>query len=359
MSTNTAAARVFVRHADEDKAIVSALVELLETALLLGGQDIFCTCLPGRGPATGERLDFEIERRVKEAKAFLYVVTKNSLRSEWARNEVSLRQTLPTQVRARLPVRLPDVPVDSLPAALRVVKVPALTSAAVVYELLRDVASKLSIELQPPEMYQEKVESVLRASRARALAPEEQELPRLLPGRRRLLRLFVVGSGVGQTIFMLPIGPNSDAGEFDKFLALLVDLDLSDSAEYRELARVGKLPASASMIRQFTDALSAIGDLIDRRGSEQERQWFKAGQLLYNYAIRRARAEQSADSADVMLQDADAMLSALDTLVDQLDLPKGLAAEMSAFIARARANTDAETLLKKANDVVNCAYFLL
>lgn len=360
MSTNTVVARVFVCHAEEDKVLVSALVELLEAALFLGGQEIFCTCLPGRRTAMGKRLDTEIERQVKEATAFLCVVTKNSLRSEWVKDEVNLRRTLPPQLRALVPVRLPDVSIDSLPANLRPLSMPALDSPAVVYELLREVASKLSIrELQPPELYQEKVDSVLQASRLGSSAPGGQELPRFLPGQRRLLRLFVVGSGVGKTIFMLPIGPNSDAGEFDKFLALLVDLDLSDSAEYRELARVAKLPASASMIQQFTDALSSIGELIERRGSQQEGLWFKAGQLLYNYAIRRARAAQSADSAEVMLKDTDAMLSALDTLVDGLDPPKGLAVEISEFIARARENADAETLLKKANDVVNCAYFLL
>ena len=178
-------------------------------------------------------------------------------------------------MRALLPVRVPDVSVDSLPTGLRNLNVPLLNSRSVLHGLLREIAAKLNVrELQPAEMYQAKMDAVLQALKE-LQAP--RELPPSPPSQRRLLQLFVVGSGVGKTIFLAPIGPNSDTDEFEKFLKLLVDLELSDSSEYKELVRVVESPESREMIMEFSDALSSIYNLVETIGSDREFQWFKWG----------------------------------------------------------------------------------
>lgn len=358
MSTETtAAARIFVCHSEQDAQLVTALVDLLETALLLPGQDIFCTSLPGRSLPMGVRLDKEIEKRVKNSEVFLYVVTNNSLRSEWVQDEFNTRLTLPAETRTILPLRLPNVSPDSFSPRLRSMRVAKLSSATVLHELLSEIASKLRLGgLQAAKIYQPKVDAVLRAAKE---SPKPYSSPPSPSIQKRLMRLFVVGSGVGKTIFILPIGPNSDSGEFEKFLKLLVDLELSDGPAYKELAKLNDSTASKTTIQSAADALNSIYALIETTGSDEEFAWFKMGHFVQNYTIRWFRAATSPESADEMLRDADAMLSALGTLSEQLNLPSGLSREISSFLTLARNKAEADTLLQKANDVVNCAYFLL
>ena len=354
MSTETTAApKIFVCHSERDTPLVSALVDLLETALLLRRGDVFCTSLPGRCLPMGARLDEEIEKKVKDSRVFLYVVTNASLRSEWTRDEFNTRLTLPAETRAILPVRLPNVPVSSFPARLQGLRVAVLDSPAALHELLSEIAAKLGPrERQTPEIYQSKIDAVLQTTKEYPSSPPPAS-------QKRLMQLFVVGSGVGRTFFILPIGPNSDSGEFEKFMKLLVDLKLSDSLAYRELAKVDYSTASATTISSSADALGSIHTLIETTGSDEEFAWFKMGNFVQDYAIRWVRAATSPDSADDMLRDADAILSAIETLVEQLNPPSGLSTEISTFLTLARNKADADTLLKKANDVVNCAYFLL
>ena len=357
MSTETnAAPRIFVCHSERDTRLVSALVDLLETALPLSGRDVFCTSLPGHSLPMGARLDEEIEKLVKNSEVFLYIVTNASLRSDWTKDEFSTRLTLPAKTRAILPVRLPNVSVSALPARLSGLKVPILDSITALHEVLAEIARRLGIgEQRAPEVYQAKMDAVL------------QQIARDVPGnlalfpssQKRFLRLFVVGSGVGKTFFILPFGPNSDADEFQKFLKLMVDLELSDEPAYKELAETDYSLPSRTLINSATDTLASIYKVIEATGSDEEFAWFKMGHFIQNYAVRWAHVAISPESADDLLRDRSAILSAIEILVEQLKPPRALSTEISRFITLARNKEDADTLLKKANDVVNCAYFLI
>jgi len=358
MSTETIAApKIFVCHSEQDAQLVSALVDLLETALFLRGRDVFCTSLPGHCLPPGARLEEAIKEMVLKSGVFLYVVTNDSLRSDWVSGEFNMRLTLPEEARAILPVRLPNVSDTHLSPRLMGFNVVALNSPAVLHALLTEIAAKLRLESRAePEIYQARIEAVLQTTTKERTNSANSE-PAPLSGQKRLMQFFVVGSGVGKTFFMLPMGPNSDSDELDKFLKLLADLGLSDSSAYRELLKVDD--STAAGIERAADALASIYTLVQETGSDEEFAWFRMGQLVQDYAIRWVRAEQSPDSADAMLRDADAMLAAVATLVEQLNPPGGLSTEISKFLTLAREDADAAALLKKANDVVNCAYFLL
>lgn len=84
-------AQVFISHASEDKAIVDPLVDLIESSLNLPSSAITYTSAVDHGLQPGEGVNPQLVALIRDAVAFVVVVSPKSMASDYVKVEVGIR----------------------------------------------------------------------------------------------------------------------------------------------------------------------------------------------------------------------------------------------------------------------------
>jgi Mrp family chromosome partitioning ATPase len=152
---------VFVSHSSVDEDIAEALVDLLCTALPLRRADFRCTSVAGAQLGGGDITDDRLRREIREAPAFLSLITKQSFASTYVLFELG----------ARWGSGQPHIPLLAKGAGVEVLKEPLKATNALqlndennVLQLVHDLAGILGRKSEPPHSYINKVRKVVEIS---------------------------------------------------------------------------------------------------------------------------------------------------------------------------------------------------
>ena len=151
--------RIFVSHSESDSEFAGLLVDLLEKALSLRGDDILCTSVDGHRLPGGQSTDERLRSDTQDAELMIGLITPNSMRSMYVGFELG----------ARWGSQKTLIPAFALGVSRRDWRGPRITeldcsNVSQVYQLVEEVANHLSIVANSPSLYANEVNLLVQAS---------------------------------------------------------------------------------------------------------------------------------------------------------------------------------------------------
>lgn len=154
---------VFISHSSKDKAVATALVDLIRSAFNMESDKILCTSVDGYRLRAGSDLDEELRREVLAAETLVGIVSPTSKKSTYVQMELGARWVTRKHM---IPVTAGGVsPGDVRGPVGRLIALD-LSSPTNVRQLVSDLGTELGTEAERPEVLDKHVERVVRASRA-------------------------------------------------------------------------------------------------------------------------------------------------------------------------------------------------
>ena len=188
--------RIFISHSESDFQFAGLLVDVLEKALGLRGDNILCTSVDGHRLPGGQSTDERLRSDTQDAELMIGLITPNSMRSMYVGFELG----------ARWGAKKPLIPLFALGVTRRDWRGPRITeldcsNISQVYQLIEEVGNHLSTTVNPPSLYAHEVNLLATASSDGANTVEDQELPQQGPQvsseARELLQNVVEDAGKG------------------------------------------------------------------------------------------------------------------------------------------------------------------
>lgn len=141
--------RVFISHSSKDVTVASALIELLRNGLALRAEDIRCSSVDGYRLPGGVNTEAQLRKEVNTAKAFIGLITQNSLASPYVMFELGARWGAGLHM---LPL-LAGVDPSYVRGPLAGINALSCNSDSQVHQMLADIAKELALPVQPPASY--------------------------------------------------------------------------------------------------------------------------------------------------------------------------------------------------------------
>ena len=177
--------KLFISHSSSDRAIASALVELLRSALALSAADIRCTSVDGYRLPVGADTDDQLRREVLDASGFIGIVSEASISSAYVLFELGARWGAKLHLA---PVLVPGAPVSLLRGPLAGLTALRCDEEDQLHQLVTDIGALLGITPQAVGAYRSALLSVLRCESAPSVAQPSNLKVNLPPIRRLQLR---------------------------------------------------------------------------------------------------------------------------------------------------------------------------
>ena len=262
--------KVFISHATADKPLAAALVDLFRSALELPAEAIRCTsvagyCLPG-----GTNVDEQLRREVRDANAFIGIISYQSLRSPYVLFELGARWGATLHLISLLAPDLgPDVLAGPL-SGMHALK----TDRDGLTQLIEDLGRQLHLDQTAPTTYQRQIDRVLNipaAAHPDTLTPHvEGYTPGLSPAAHELLIAAVNDQENGAILV---------TDSFDGLSISVGDRQFVETGSRRskakwesaieELQQAGfiKAPVGDGSLLEITDAGFQVADILSGKSS--------------------------------------------------------------------------------------------
>jgi len=155
---------VFLSHSGEDKALARALIELFRAALDIPADKILCTSVDGFRLPAGAQTEETLREAVLEAKTLVGLITPTSQKSSYVLFELGARwgtgkHLIPLCARGVRPGELKG-PIAGMNAL-------NCSNRAEALQLIGDLGTALQMEVERPEVYDNALNKVVRASKKR------------------------------------------------------------------------------------------------------------------------------------------------------------------------------------------------
>lgn len=161
---------LFISHSSKDLQIVSALVNLIRSSLTIPPEEIRCTSLDGYRLSGGVPIHESLRQEVHEAEAFIGLISYHSLQSTYVAFELGARWGANKNL---IPLLAPGFNIHDLKAPLTALNTLSCENAAHLHQLVRELADKLQVKLNPPDRYQQKIDETLALPRiSKMIIPE-------------------------------------------------------------------------------------------------------------------------------------------------------------------------------------------
>jgi len=159
--------RVFISHSSHDNEVVSALIDLLRSALQIRAAEIRCTSVDGYRLPAGADTDDQLRDEVHQAEIFVGVISAHSMKSIYVVFELGARWAtdkplIPLLVSGMQPTDL-ERPLDRLNAI-------RCDSREHLHQLIRELGEKLGIAPEGPDVYERNITALLTIKPAKASA---------------------------------------------------------------------------------------------------------------------------------------------------------------------------------------------
>jgi hypothetical protein len=158
--TNGGGMRLFISHSSRDRIFVTALVDLLRSALNLATSDIRCTSLAGFNLPGGADIASQLKREVLEAHAFIAVVSRSSLFSIFTVFEMGARWGANKPL---VPLLAPGMSPRDLEAPLSQLNALSSDNRSHIHQLVQELAGHLGIQAESPAVYETKLDRLLQS----------------------------------------------------------------------------------------------------------------------------------------------------------------------------------------------------
>ncbi len=149
---------LFISHSSEDMEIVQALVELVRFGLVISPDRIRCTSLPGYRLPGGAEFNEQLRREVNEAKAFVGLISQNSLESMYVMFELGARWGADKQL---IPLLTPGCDSTLIKEPLSRLHMLRCDSVTDLQQFLSELGKLLKCELNPTASYQSYIDKVV------------------------------------------------------------------------------------------------------------------------------------------------------------------------------------------------------
>jgi hypothetical protein len=156
---------VFISHGSEDRRLAGALVDLLRSALNLTADKILCTSVDGYKLQGGRHVDAALRDAVVAAKTLVGIISPTSRESTYVQMELGARWGARKHM---IPVTAGGVSPGEVRGPVGQLNALDLSSRAGVLQLIGDLSTELKVESERPEVFDDHVNRVVRASRASA-----------------------------------------------------------------------------------------------------------------------------------------------------------------------------------------------
>lgn len=148
---------IFISHSSRDADVALNLIELLRAALNLKDKQIRCTSVDGFRLPAGANTDDVLKAEVLEAKAFIGLITPNSLSSAYVLFELGARWG----GRQHMVPVLAGVGPEALQGPLKGINSVSADKSAQLHQFLADLADTLDLELESAAGYERYVQKLI------------------------------------------------------------------------------------------------------------------------------------------------------------------------------------------------------
>jgi hypothetical protein len=148
---------IFISHSSQDKDVALGLIELLRAAFALTDEQIRCTSVDGFRLPSGANTDEVLKAEVREAKAFIGLITHNSLSSAYVLFELGARWGAGLHM---IPV-LAGIGPEALQGPLKEINSISANNIAQLHQLLSDLADTLGLSLLRAASYTRYAEKLI------------------------------------------------------------------------------------------------------------------------------------------------------------------------------------------------------
>jgi len=143
---------VFISHSSSDELVAKTLISLIRSALNLPAERIRCTSVNGYRLPAGATTNEQLQQEIHESRAFIALITPNSLRSMYVMFELGARWGARKPL---IPLLACGVKRDELRSPLSAINAITCYEVAQVHQLITDLGNALGISPDSPATYQE------------------------------------------------------------------------------------------------------------------------------------------------------------------------------------------------------------
>ena len=180
--------RIFISHSSSDIEIAKLLIELLEKALNLRGDDIRCTSVDGYRMPAGVSIDQRLRAEVHEAELVIGLITPNSMKSAYVSFELGARWGAE---KPMIPLLASGANIEHLGGPLAGINVLDCCNESQVHQLVEEASEHLKVVLNRSSSYAVTVNSLVQmSSESRAIVehqPTAADNPQLSEDAKTLL----------------------------------------------------------------------------------------------------------------------------------------------------------------------------
>jgi hypothetical protein len=156
-NASNSAVKVFVSHSSRDKHLVELVVELLVAALRIPKGDIRCTSVAGCRLPAGANASHVLVEDIQASTVFVALLTRDSVDAPFVLFELGARWG---QRRSIIPILGPRAGFELLPSPVKDLHTLRTGEETDLMQLVREVATALNLEPEPPEAYHRAVRAL-------------------------------------------------------------------------------------------------------------------------------------------------------------------------------------------------------
>ncbi|EKF55612.1 hypothetical protein I215_06627 [Galbibacter marinus] len=149
---------IFISHSSQDADTAKLLIDLLKTSLNLSSSRIRCTSVNGYRLPAGASTDETLKKEVHDSKVLIGLISPKSINSAYVLFELGARwgASLPL-----IPLITSELGSELLKGPLSGINALNCCEPAQLQQLISDLKSELEITGESPEVYQDKIESLV------------------------------------------------------------------------------------------------------------------------------------------------------------------------------------------------------
>lgn len=169
---------VFISHSSQDAALAEALVDLLRTSLNIRAALIRCTSVDGYRLPIGADADEQLRQEVFEAKAFVGILSLESIASTYVLFELGARWGAKKHLA---PLLASGLSAHALKGPLVGLNALSCESVPQLQQFIQDMGRVLNVTPEEPQVYQAKIEALVYAGSAvsaQTFPPPSAALPK-------------------------------------------------------------------------------------------------------------------------------------------------------------------------------------
>ena len=155
--------KIFVSHSSKDKAIAEAFVQLIKAALNVPSKDIRCTSVEGYKLPAGADSNEQLRSEVFGCEIFVALLSPTSMKSMYVMFELGARWGTK---RYLAPIRVAGLDPSTLKAPLSGIHAISGESEPDMHQLLSDLGSKLSLDVENAAAYSKALSTFISAAQA-------------------------------------------------------------------------------------------------------------------------------------------------------------------------------------------------